>query len=311
MKRSRVLVVGSYATGLVMETERLPRPGETLIGRRFRAGHGGKGSNQAVQAARLGAEVDFLCCVGRDGYGDAMDALMRAEGVHIPGPRHPDLPTGVGFIVVDAEGRNLITVDLGANHALSPESLQPHQDLFHSADVVLAQMEIPVATALAAMRFGRAAGIPTLLNPAPAADLSREDLSCVDVLIPNETEAQVCAGSADQPREDAVRRLLHLGCGSVVLTTGQSGCLWYDLSGLRARVPGFKVPVVDTVGAGDAFSAALAVGLAEGMGMERALLFANAAGALSVTVADTIPSYHRREEVEDLLSRAPGDGAAR
>lgn len=302
MKRARVLVVGSYATGLVMETERLPQKGETRIGWGFRAVHGGKGSNQAVQAARLGAQVDLLVCVGRDAYGDKLVALMREEDVSLSGvSRHAELPTGVGFIIVDRAGHNLITVDLGANRALTPESLASHADLFDAADVVLAQMEIPVETALAAMRMGRARGKTTILNPAPAADLTSHDLSCVDYLTPNETEACVCAAVPSDALDDAIPRLRRLGARNVVLTVGEQGCVWCDAMGHPTAVPGFRVKAVDTVGAGDAFSAAFAVALAEGYATPDALRLANAAAALSVTRADTIPSYHRRAEVDAFL----------
>jgi ribokinase len=301
MKKANILVVGSYATGLVMQTERLPLKGETLIGHGFRAGHGGKGSNQAVQAARLGAEVAFLVSVGRDAHGDAMEALIRAEGVRADGLlRHATLPTGVGFIVVDAQGHNLITVDPGANNALLPETLDAHRALFEEADVVLAQMEIPLETALAAMRIGRECGAVTVLNPAPAARLDAHDLSCIDFITPNETEAVVCAGIEGDDHGAAVARLLQLGCRNVVLTTGADGCVWTDSAGTARTAPGFRVNVVDTVGAGDAFSAAFAVGLGEGMDMPDALRFANAAGALSVTRPDTVPSYHERCEVDGL-----------
>ena len=299
MKKARVLVVGSYATGLVMEVPRLPSRGETLIGRGYREVHGGKGSNQAVQAARLGADTAFLVRVGADARGAAMEALMREEGVRPDGIlRDADRPTGVGFIVVDAAGHNLITVDPGANGALDAADLEAHRGLFEEAGVVVAQLEIPLPTALAAMRIGRACGARTILNPAPAADLSGHDLSCVDFLTPNETETLVCAAMPAAPLEAAMRRLKERGCGHVVTTTGEQGCLWLDAGEKLRAVPGFRVAAVDTVGAGDAFAGAFAVGLGEGLPPETALRFAHAAAALSVTRPDTIPSYHRRAEVE-------------
>jgi ribokinase len=298
----RVLVVGSYATGLVMETERLPLRGETLIGHSYRAGHGGKGSNQAVQAARLGADVTFITRVGRDGFGDAMEALMRSEGVRPDGLQRDDkLPTGVGFIIVDKQGNNLITVDLGANQALSEGVLAQMDSAFAEAAIVLTQLEIPLATALAAMQAGRRHGKITVLNPAPAADLSRTDLSCIDFITPNETEALVCAGMADGDPAEAARRLLQGGCGNVVLTVGEKGCVWFTADGRETAAPGFAVAAMDTVGAGDAFSAAFVVALAGRQPVAEALRFANAAAALSVTKPDTIPSYHNRAQVEALL----------
>jgi ribokinase len=301
--KANILVVGSYAAGLVMETERLPGKGETVIGRGFRAGHGGKGSNQAVQAARLGADVGFLTCVGQDAYGDSLVALLRAEGVRLDGVRrHPTLPTGVGFIVVDAAGHNLIMVDLGANLALGPADVEAHRALFEQADVVVAQFEIPLATALAALRRGKECGAVTLLNPAPAQDLSAHDLSAIDFITPNETETLACVGQPGGDLEAAMRRLRQLGCRHVVTTTGAEGCRWLAESAPVVAVPGFRTKVVDTVGAGDAFTAALAVGLGEGMAIATALRFAHAAASLSVTVPDTIPSYHRRADVEARLA---------
>lgn len=298
----RILVVGSYATGLVMETERLPLRGETLIGHSYRAGHGGKGSNQAVQAARLGADVTFVTCVGRDGFGDAMEALMRAEGVRPDGLLRDDaLPTGVGFIIVDKEGNNLITVDLGANQALTESVLAGMDSTFAQADIVLAQLEIPLAAALAALRAGREHGKLTVLNPAPATDLSAIDLSCIDFITPNETEALVCAGMTEGDPAVAARKLLQHGCRNVVLTVGDKGCIWFSADGSETAVAGFAVEAVDTVGAGDAFSGALVVALAAGQPVADALRFANAAAALSVTKSDTIPSYHYLTQVEELL----------
>jgi ribokinase len=300
--KARLLVVGSYATGLVMETSRIPKQGETLIGRNYRECHGGKGSNQAVQAARLGADVAFVACVGRDARGDAMDTLMRGEGVRLDGViRHVDLPTGVGFIIVDEKGNNLITVDLGANNALSAGDLEADRTLFEAASVVLAQLEIPSVTALTAMRLGKQCGATTILNPAPATDLSGSDLSGVDYVIPNETEATTCAGMPESPLEEAMRHLNRLGCRNVVTTTGEKGCLWLSESGF-AEIPGFEAGVVDTVGAGDSFCGAFAVGLGENMRVEEALRFAHAAASLSVTKPDTIPSYHDRAAVDAIVS---------
>lgn len=291
-----------------MQTPRLPSKGETVLGHSFRAVHGGKGSNQAVQAARLGATTSFVACVGNDAYGEAMVRLMAEEGVDTTGvERHAELPTGVGFIIVDAEGHNLIAVDLGANSALQPAHLYARRRYFEAAAVVVTQLEIPVETALTAMQLGKACGACTILNPAPAHDLTAHDLSCVDIITPNETETLVCAGMPGGNLVAAMRRLRERGCRTVITTTGAAGCLWLQEGGQEpVSVPTWAVKVVDTVGAGDAFTAGLAVGIAEGMGMPDALRLAHAAGALSVTVPDTIPSYHRRADVNALLQRAPG-----
>lgn len=301
-----LLVVGSYATALVMETERLPLGGETLIGRNYREVHGGKGSNQAVQAARLGAEVSFLSRVGSDSHGEALLTLMKEEDVGasavISDPEHP---TGVGFIVVDEQGGNMITLDMGANKYLSSSDIQEACPRFRATAAVLTQMEIPLETALEAMRQGRKAGAITLLNPAPAVDLRDQDLSCVDYLLPNETEARVCAGlPADASIAATVTALCELGCGHVIITLGEEGCLYASATQPPTRVPGFKVKALDSVGAGDSFCAAFTVALSEGKSLEAALRFGHAAAALSVTKPDTIPSYPLRDDVERLLREA-------
>lgn len=302
----RVLVVGSYAAGLVMEMDALPSPGQTVLGRNFRVVHGGKGSNQAVQAARLGASTAFLACLGDDAYGRSCLRLMEENGVDASAVQtRTDLPTGVGFILVDREGRNLISVDMAANGALSPENLRAHARLFVT-DAVVAQLEIPLETALEAMRLGSSNGAITVFNPAPACDLTSHRLDGVGFLVPNETEVRVCAGlGPHEPIEAAMERLRGLGCRNIVTTLGEEGCLWMDETGATARVMGFRVDAVDTVGAGDAFTAALAVALCEYPGDVRsAIRFAHAAAALSVTRPDTIPSYHRRDEVERFLRAA-------
>lgn len=305
-KKLDVLVTGSYAVGLVMETSRLPGPGETVIGRNFRATHGGKGSNQAVQAARLGAKTAFIGMTGRDSYSADCEKLHRSEGVVTEGLlRHESLPTGVGFIVVDEAGRNLITLDMGANDALTPEMLAEHRGIFADAKVVLAQLEIRLETALAAMRLGRETGAVTILNPAPALELTACDLACVDYLVPNETEARVCAGlPLDAPLEEAVELLLERGCGAVIVTLGEKGCRLSRKGAAPLEVAAFPLTAVDTVGAGDSFCGALSTALAEGKPVADALRFANAAAALSVTKPDTVPSYHTRAEVERLLAGA-------
>lgn len=303
----RILIVGSYVTGLVMVVERLPCPGETLIAKAYREVHGGKGSNQAVQAARLGGEVRFVACVGSDARGEAMRTLMREEGVDATCSRtDPASPTAVGFVIVDAEGRNIITLDRGANSSLTAELVSCHPHWFEGASVVLAQLEVPTGASLAAMRAGRAAGAITLLNPAPAADLVGHDLSCIDFLVPNEHEARVCAGLPLQaPLEEAVGVLLGCGCRNVVVTVGEEGCALVGSDGSRLDVPSYRVAAVDTVGAGDAFCGALAVALAKRQSVGDALRFANAAAALSVTKADTVPSYHTRDAVEAFLAGRP------
>lgn len=305
--QTRIITIGSYATGLVMEVDRLPGKGETLIGENFRTTYGGKGSNMAVQAARLGAESAFVGRVGRDDFGDGFLKLCEQEGIDTSRViRDGDLATGAGFIILDSQGNNMITVDMGANKAFSPSDVDAAREPIAEATVMLICLEIPLETALHAAKVGKEEGLTVILNPAPAVDMSGEDLSNIDFLTPNETEARVCLGlspDADIDEAETAKRLIKRGCGHVVFTQGESGS---RLIGQDEDVwaPGFSVATVDTVGAGDAFNAGLAVALGEGRAPAEALRFANATAALSTTKADTVPSYYSRDEVEKLLRTA-------
>ncbi|GAA1708229.1 ribokinase [Isoptericola hypogeus] len=305
----RLTVVGSYAKALVMTVDRLPAPGETLIGREYRETFGGKGSDMAVQAARLGAEVAYVGAVGDDEHGAEFRALLAAEGVD--GSRvtvDPTAPTGVGFIVKDTAGRNLIVVDKGANDRLTSDVLDTSADALRDADVVLTQLEIPLDSARHALRVARAAGVTTVLNPAPAVDLRGVDLSMVDVLTPNEHEALVALGlpvGDATPVEELGRRLLALGPRTVVITRGGEGVSVIDDSG-ATWVPPVLVDVVDSNGAGDAFNAALAVALGDGEDVVAAARFANVVAALCCEHWETVPSYRTRDVVEAFAARAAG-----
>jgi len=301
---ARIAIIGSYAIALVMDVDRLPREGETLLARNFRQTHGGKGSNMAVQAARLGAEVSFVGCVGDDDYGRDFAALLAREGIGADHLRAcAERATGAGFIITAASGANMITVDMGANELLGATDLAAADEAIARCAVLLAPLEIPLGTALEAACSGRRHGLRTILNPAPARDLRAVDLSDVDILTPNETEARVGLNLApDDPTadEDIGRRLLGRGCGVVVLTLGERGALIVDAAGATA-IPAPAVDVVDTTGAGDAFNAGLATALGEGRPLEEAVAYANAAAALSCTKAETVASYHRRDAVDRLF----------
>lgn len=301
----RLTVVGSYAKALVMTVDRLPEAGETLLGREYRETYGGKGSDMAVQAARLGADVAYVGAVGDDAHGAEFRALMAAEGVDDSRVTvDPTAPTGVGFIVKDTAGRNLIVVDKGANDRLVPEVLDRSADALRGADVVLAQLEIPLDSALHALAAAREAGVTTVLNPAPAVDLRGADLSAVDVLTPNEHEAQVALGlppGDPTPVEELARRLLALGPRAVVVTRGEDGALVSDAAG-ATPVPTAAVDVVDSNGAGDSFNAALAVALGEGRDLRDAAAFAGVVAALCCEHWETVPSYRTRAEVEDYFA---------
>lgn len=306
MSAPQIVVVGSYATGLTMKVRRLPSSGETLMGHGYRVDFGGKGSNQAVGCARLGGQVQFVCQIGSDRFGDMAFNLYGEEGVGVVhAKRCGEMPTGVGFIVVEEEsGRNCIVIDPGANAMLSAASVAEAATALRSASVVLTQLEIPVAAAASAMELGHANGAITVLNPAPAAVLPASVLRSVDVLTPNESEAKVLAGYApDAGVEPQVvaQEFIRSGVKHVVITLGEQGALLVNADS-QTHFPAIVVRPVDTTGAGDAFNAGLAVALAHGSSLERAAQFATVTGALAVTKEGVIPSLPRREEVLAFLS---------
>jgi len=296
-----ISVIGSYIVALVMDSPRIPVAGETLTGSNYHVTHGGKGSNMACAAARLGASARFVGKVGNDSFGRGFLDLLQREGVDASGVlRSKDLPTSVGFIIAAAGGLNLIVIDPGANGDFSPADVAAARAHIASAKVILSPLEIPLETALAGARLAKSLGVGSILNPAPARDLRQCDLSTVTVLTPNETEARVCLGLS--PREDVAeewlaRALLELGPENVVITLGERGALWAGREGLF-RLPALRVPVVDTVGAGDAFNAGLATGMSEDLPFERALALAVSAASLSTRKRETIDSYPGRAEAD-------------
>lgn len=305
MENNRIIVIGSYLVALVMDTERLPHQGETLLARNFRQTHGGKGSNQAVQSARLGAPTGFIGFVGDDSYGAAFIKLCKNENIDASKiKRSEKFPTGAGFIICSSEGHNIITIDIGANLELTPEAIDNLTGDINPGDITLIQMEIPVKSALYASQKANKSGATVILNPAPAADLSGRDLSFIDFMTPNETEARVCCGldlKTPISDEEVAQKLFSQGCKNVIITQGEKGCLIFNHKGCSS-VPAFNFPkIVDSTGAGDSFNAALAVGLLEDMNLHDACTFANAAAGLACTKADTIPSFHIRDEVDKFL----------
>jgi ribokinase len=299
--KGKVAVVGSYIVALIMDVDRIPLEGETVVGRNYHTSHGGKGSNMAACAARLGAETTFCGKIGRDAFGEKFLRLLEKEGVK----QHAVLfsekrPTAVGFIVFSVKGTNLIVIDMGANGEFLPSDIEARPEAVQSAGVSLSPLEIPLDTALAAARQAKGAGRKFILNPAPAQDLRQADLSRVFALTPNEREGRVCLGLApDAPvsDHDLAHRLLELGTEHVVLTRGEKGVLWASSSGIYP-VPALPVKVVDTVGAGDAFNAGLAVGLSEGRPMLEAIALGVTAASLSTRRRETIESYVYRAEVD-------------
>ncbi len=307
MQNNRIVVIGSYLGALVMETDRIPLKGETLLARNFRQVHGGKGSNQAVQAARLGAPVSFIGFVGNDSYGRSFEKLCRDENIDIGKLRRSEkYPTGIGFIVCSKDGHNIITIDIGANYEMIPSVINGLTGDIKTGDIVLIQLEIPVESALYAAKVAREKGAVVFLNPAPATTgLSGRDLSFINFITPNETEAKICCGlGIDTPLsdEEVVEKLFARGCENVIVTRGEQGCLVQNRDGL-VNIPAVDLPeIADSTGAGDSFNAALAVAVLEGRSISEACRFANAAAGLSCTRQNTIPSYHYRREVDAFVS---------
>ena len=300
MSSPRITVVGSYATGLTMRVERLPHLGETLLANGYRVDYGGKGSNQAVACARLGATVSFVAKIGRDAFAEMALGLYRDEGIDVAHIKQiSNAPTGVGFIIVDSSGHNCITIDPGANEFLTAGDISDSEAALQSTTVVLTQLEIPVAAAEAAMSRGRALGATTILNPAPVRPLPASVLRMVDVLTPNETEARVLAGLSPDAKNDPeqiARELIHNGVKQVVMTLGDQGALLVTASS-STHIPAMKMSAVDTTGAGDAFNAGLATALASGASLKAAVQFAVVTGGLAVTREGVIPALPNRDEV--------------
>lgn len=304
-----ITVVGSFMMDLVITAERRPQRGETLVGQSFGIFPGGKGFNQAVAARRLGAQVHMVGRLGQDDFGQRFRAVMESEGIDA---RHVGLDarahTGVGSPVIDAQGDNSIIIVPGANLHLTAQDVENARDVIAGADMLLLQLEIPTEAVLRAAHIAHAAGVPVLLNPAPARPLPAELFPLVSVLTPNETEAEMLSGLPvhdDRSAALAARALLQSGAGAVVLTLGRRGALLADRAGFR-RVTAYPVEVVDATAAGDAFCAGLAFQIAQGQALEKAVCFANAVGGLACTVLGAEPAMPRAQAVADFRAGRPG-----
>ncbi len=282
-----VVVVGSANVDLVATTPRHPLPGETLIGSDFHEYPGGKGLNQAVAAARAGARTAFICAVGDDDAGRFLHSIASSEGLNLEGVHiSPFEPTGRALIVVDDAGENSIIVVPGSNASCPPTT---NIDV---SDVVLAQLEVPISTVTDSFVAAKQAGAMTILNPAPAAELSTELLALCDIVIPNEHEIELLGG---------VSRLQEAGVGTVIVTKGAAGIDIHH-QGMTQRLPSFHVTPVDTTGAGDAFCGSLAASLAAGHELNDACLRALAGGALATTTHGAVPSLPSQDEIESLIA---------
>lgn len=298
---TKIFVVGSYVEALTIRVPRLPTLGESLVGDGLDMGPGGKGSNQAIAAARLGADVRLLACVGDDVFGERALRLYEDEGIdtqHIH--RIAGAYSGVGFVNVLPSGDNWITVDMGANLRLTPQHVEKCAAIIGDSDTLMAQFEAPAETVAAALALAKASGALTLLNPAPARAADPEMLAVVDILTPNASEARLLLGlppDADVPTPDLARRLLDYGVGAVVVTLGENGALIVDADG-ATRIPAIPIQAVDVTGAGDSFNAALAVSLGDGLDLADAARVAVRSGAHTAMHLGVIAGLPTRAQLE-------------
>lgn len=299
-----IVVVGSANMDMVVSLHRPPRPGETVFGQSFGMFPGGKGANQAVCAAKLGAKTTFIGKLGRDILGDKLIDTMRRAGVRL---NHlmidAEARTGTAVIVVDRSGENQIVVVSGANMEVRPQDIRRHRQAFTGASVALLQLEIPLETVRTGLMAAKAAGCTVVLNPAPARALPRTLLRYVDFLTPNVTEAGMLSGVPVRNEADAERagrKLLALGVGAVIVTMGKSGCLLVQ-NGAAKRFRAHKVKAVDTTGAGDAFNGAFALELARGADIDRAIERAMSVAAFSVTRMGAQASMPTRRQLTAFL----------
>jgi ribokinase len=302
----KVVVVGSLNMDLVVRMPQIPRPGETLLGGVFKTFPGGKGANQAVAAARLGANVIMVGCVGDDAFGQEMRETLAREGIDTTHVLvHPQSATGVALIQVDAAGQNSIAVASGANFELTSTDVESAMQSIGEFDVLVMPLETPLETIYSAARIASQHGAKVILNPAPAQVLNPDLLELVDVLLPNEYEAALMTGSPSLRSaadvSNAAQKLLLLKVKNLIVTMGNRGAMLFD-GKTELQIPACPVQAVDSTAAGDCFVGALAAEICEGKSMIVAAEFASAAAAISVTRDGAQPSLPRREEVLQFMN---------
>lgn len=306
MKTGKLVVLGSINADHILNINHFPQPGETVIGKQYTVAFGGKGANQAVAAGRSGADISFIACVGDDDIGERVRKQLASDQIDThPVEAIKDATTGVALIFVNAEGENVIGIDAGANNAVTPEYLDRYKQQVIEASALLMQLESPLDTVIAAAKIAKEHGTQVILNPAPACELPDELLSRVDIITPNETEAEKLTGINVDNNEDAARaaKALHdKGIATVIITLGSKG-VWLSQNGEGKLVAGFRVKAVDTIAAGDTFNGALVTALLEGKQMDSAVRFAHAAAAIAVTRPGAQPSVPWRKEIDDFLAQ--------
>jgi len=295
----KILVVGSLNMDLVVQAPRHPKVGETIFGSQFHTFPGGKGANQAVAAARIGAPVTMIGRVGADGFGQQLLEIAAQEGIDAQWIEAVSgQPTGLALITVSDDGQNSIVVISGANTCLTTSDLDAAECALDEAAALVLQLEVPMPVNQRAVELAHQKNIPVLLNPAPAQQIPLEILRQVDILIPNQHGLLLISNQPDM--ESAIQSLLGLGVKQLLVTLGEDGALLVSAQE-RQHIPAFKVTPVDTTAAGDAFVGALAVALTQGQPLPQAARFASAAAAISVTRPGAQPSLPIRSEVEKFL----------
>lgn len=309
---TQLIVLGSVNADHVLQVPSFPRPGETLIGGNYQVIPGGKGANQAVAAARLNADIGFIACVGDDPFGINIRQDFEKDGINIDGVIVAEnTPTGIAMIQVSATGENSICLSAEANDKLDRAQIEPHLDKIRGAKYLLTQLETPIEGIEYAAKVAKESGTKVILNPAPARPLSNELLACIDVITPNETEAEVLTGvtvTDDVSAHQAALVLHDKGIETVMITLGAKG-VWLSHSGEGNQgelIPGFRVEATDTTAAGDTFNGALVTGLLEEMPLEKAIKFAHAAAAISVTRFGAQTSIPSRQETDAFLAEQLG-----
>ncbi|WP_252145502.1 ribokinase [Yokenella regensburgei] len=299
-----LVVLGSINADHILNLESFPSPGETVTGNHYQVAFGGKGANQAVAAGRSGAHIAFIACTGDDDTGARVRQQLASDNIDVaPVSAVSGESTGVALIFVNAEGENVIGIHAGANAALSVARVEAENSRIAGAEALLMQLESPLESVLAAAKIAHQHNTSVVLNPAPARELSDELLSLVDIITPNETEAEKLTGIRVENDEDAARAAgaLHdKGIETVIITLGSRG-VWASVKGEGQRVPGFKVKAIDTIAAGDTFNGALVTALLEDKPLAEAIRFAHAAAAIAVTRKGAQPSVPWRKEIDEFL----------
>lgn len=302
---NKIVVVGSSNTDMIIKASRIPKPGETILGGEFTTAAGGKGANQAVAAARAGGKVCFIARIGDDLLGgQALDGFKN-DGIDTAFVFTDDkAPSGVALIMVSESGENSISVASGANGNLNLDDIEKSKSRIEGADILLMQLESPIATIKTAAKVAKVAGVKVILNPAPAQELDDDILSNIDIITPNETEAEILTGvtiNAEKDMHKAADILLAKGITTVLITLGSKGVLVAQKDS-KQIIPAYKVDVIDTTAAGDVFNGTFAVALAKGESLEDSVRFGNAAASISVTRMGAQPSAPMKEEIYAKLN---------